>query len=59
MKRPQPLSTKVTTRNYSMQSRSSLYADVMNHVEEMESEQNMGTPNGLVLIQGYPFIFYN
>ncbi|XP_078336668.1 uncharacterized protein LOC111137601 isoform X2 [Crassostrea virginica] len=46
VKRPRPLSTKVTTRNYSMQSRSSLYADVMNHVEEMESEQNMGTPNG-------------
>uniref|UniRef100_K1QVB2 Protein ELYS n=1 Tax=Magallana gigas TaxID=29159 RepID=K1QVB2_MAGGI len=46
VKRPQPLSTKVTTRNYNMQSRSSLYADVMNHVEEMEVEENLDTPDG-------------
>lgn len=48
VKRPQPLSTKVTTRNYNMQSRSSLYADVMNHVEEMEVEENLDTPDRYV-----------
>ncbi|XP_062579828.1 protein ELYS-like isoform X2 [Saccostrea cucullata] len=43
VKRPQPLSTKVTKRTYNMQSRSSLYADVMNHVEEMETDDKMDT----------------
>lgn len=31
-----------------MQSRSSLYADVMNHVEEMEVEENLDTPDRYV-----------
>ncbi|XP_048731593.2 protein ELYS-like [Ostrea edulis] len=46
VKHPLPLSTKVTKRNYNMQSRSSLYADVMSHVDEMENDQQMENSEG-------------